>query len=132
MGLTFIPHGIHDLHIHGLKIGSGGTHIMKYFYECGYTNSTGGNLTLVQTSDLSSEITTTLPYGEFDIDMLMSDIHLNSTDRMFIRLYVNQTGVGVLPNLQTSFNDLTDSSLRFNIQSILNYQNGILISKTNV
>lgn len=126
MNITLMPHGLHTLHIHALKIGTGGSHILRIFYECGTVNSTGGNLSIEGTSEFSQEITTTLPYTEIDLDMLMPDVNVNLTDRMIIRVWSNQTGSGNLPNLQLQYDDTTDSRLAFPTLRTSIYKNGLL------
>jgi len=132
MGITHITHGVHGLHIHALKIGVGGSHIDKIFYECGFVNSTGGNLTIRGTSEFSQEIPATLPYTEVDIDLIMPDVALNSTDRMFMRVWVNQTGTGANPTIVIFYEDLTDSRLVFPVLEQLQYKNGLLVNEINI
>ncbi len=126
MNITLMPHGIHTLHLHALKIGTGGAHVLKIFYECGTVNATGYNLSIRGTSEFSTEITSTLPYTEFDLDMMMPDISVNSTDRMIVRVWANQTGTGNLPNLQITYDDNTDSRLEFPTLRTSVYKNGLL------
>lgn len=113
MGLVLIPRGVHSLHLHALKIGGGGARVVRIFYKCGIVNSTGGNLSIRGISELSEPITATLPYTEFDLEMLMEDQNINTTDKMLVEVWANQTGSGALPEIQLQFDDLTDSRLTF-------------------
>ena len=130
MNISFVPHGIHTLHLHALKIGSGGSHVLKLFYDCGTVNSTGYNLSIKGTSEFSPEISSVL-HTEVDLDMMMPDENINLTDRMFVRIWSNQVGSGNLPNLQLQYDDLTDSRLEFPILNTFEYQNGLLKSITS-
>jgi len=113
MNLTLIPAGVHELHIHAAKIGN--QHTDKLYYECGLTNETGDNITILSTSEITLE--SIIPDGnittEFSLDMGMMDINTNLTDRMIVRLYVNQTGTGATPDIRIEYEDFTNARLVF-------------------
>jgi len=110
MNLALIPLGVHTLHINALKVG-GASKTIKFYYEYGIVTIDGGNFSSRGTSSLSDEVTTT--NTEIHINMLMEDQNINFTDRMIIRVWANQVGTGGNPDLQLTFDDLTDARLIF-------------------
>ncbi len=110
LNVNLIPSGVHELHLDAFKTGGSGAHVVRLFYVCYTINSTGGNMTLHGTSELSNEVTLGAT-TEVDTDLLTMDINMNLTDKMFIQVYANQTGSGASPTLTVNFDDLTDSRL---------------------
>ena len=109
MGLTLIPAGAVLVHIHALKI-DGIAHDDVLNYEIGIVNSTGGNFVSIGLSDPTLPFVSTTEQ-EFDIEGVMLERTINTTDRMALRLYVNQTGTGALPDITIYMDDLTVSRL---------------------
>ena len=130
MGLTFLPHGIHQIHIHVVKT-SGNNRNDQIIYYCGRANTNGSGLQILGISEPSINLVSGL--NEVDIDMMMSDQNLNLTDIMYVGIYVSQTGTGTTPDLSVQYDDLTDSRLTFPtsqidlsslISNVTNLQNG--------
>ncbi len=109
MGVNFIPFGIHEVHTDAIKIGGSGAHLVRLYYECRIVNETGTILTFNGTSDYSPEILSTVT--EADMDLLMGDMNVNTTDRMLVTLYAIETGGGAEPTVSVMFSDRTDSRL---------------------
>lgn len=111
INVTLIPAGAYNLHLDALKIGGSGNHVVKLFYEIGLTNSTGGNYSIIGTSEPSSEILVTTPYTEADMLLFSQTKNTNTTDRLFLKLYAIETGIGLLPELQIQYGGMTDAYL---------------------
>lgn len=110
IGVSLIPHGIHQVHFDATKVGGeGDNHNIYLYYECAMVNSTGYNYNIHGTSEYSNEILST--ETEVDTDLVMEDMNTNTTDRMVISVYIIQTGTGTLPDLSIQIDDKTDSRL---------------------
>lgn len=109
MGLTLIPAGAVLVHIHALKI-DGIAHDDTLNYEIGIVNTTGGNFVSIGVSEPTSGLLSTNEQ-EIDIEGVMLEKIITPTDRMALRLYVNQTGTGALPDITIYMDDLTISRL---------------------
>ncbi len=108
---TLIPAGVVDLHIHANKIG-GASYTDKLWFDVGIVNSTGDNFSSIGISyPLSIALSTT--ETEYDISGIMLQRITNTTDRMAVRLYVNQTGTGTAPSVVIYMDDLTISRITF-------------------
>lgn len=106
--INFIPGGLYQLHIHGMKTTAGGAHTNTLYYELWVTNSTGGNASYIGTSLQSSVILNGVDNSDA-INSVLPDRDFNTTDRLVIKIFASQTGFGLLPNFQLFFDGLTDS-----------------------
>lgn len=111
INVTLIPAGAYNLHLDALKIGGSGNHVVKLFYEIGLTNLTGGNYSIIGTSEPSSEILIAAPYTEADMLLFSQTKNTNTTDRLSLKLYAVETGTGLLPELQIQYGGMTDAYL---------------------
>ncbi|MDD5387622.1 MAG: hypothetical protein PHQ22_10555 [Sulfuricurvum sp.] len=109
INLTLIPAGAVLVHIHAIKL-DGIAHDDRLNYDIGVVNSTGGNFSSLAISDPTSTFITTTEQ-EFNIEGVMLERTINMTDRIALRLYVNQTGSGALPDITIYMDDLTISRL---------------------
>jgi len=110
LNVNLIPSGVHELHLDAFKTGGSGGHVVKIYFVCYTTNSTGGNISLHGTSEFSNEVLAGVT-TEVDMDLVLSDINMNLTDKMYIQVYANETGLGANPSLTVEFDDMTDSRL---------------------
>jgi len=110
INLTLIPAGVVDLHIHAKKIGV--SHEDRLWFDVGIVNSTGGNFTSIGISYPYSELLLNIE-AEYTISGIMLQRTSNYTDRMAVRLYINQTGVGGNPDMELYMDDLTISRVTF-------------------
>jgi len=108
MNVTLIPAGVHTLHINVLKTSTGGNHVNYIYYKCWMMNSTGSILMFHGDSELSPVFLNGIPL-DADLDLISPHLTTNLTDRMFIQVYVRQTGSGNLPDVSLMYDDLTDS-----------------------
>lgn len=108
---SFISDGIYHLHIHATKTaGTKDANIKFYFFK----RTSGG----VETQILASELSDNIPTSELEIDLesVASEQSLSSTDRLGIRIYGYQVGVGSAPTVQLKIEG--DTFSRFEIPAI--------------
>jgi len=137
MNITSMPAGVHILHITVAKTSTGGAHDDYIYYKCASVNSTGALIMSHGDSELSAIFLNGIPL-DVDLDLISTNLNFNMSDRMFIQVYVRQTGNGNLPDIQLRFDDLTDSRLTlpsnaFTSQDIINIvHNNTLSDNTKV
>lgn len=113
LDVLFVPGGTYSLHAHVRKEGGVENKVVKIFYETYIMNSTGGNATLIGTSEYGVAVDTDPDFDD-DIEATIPSLNLNLTDRMHIKVFYSISGVGVSPTLLTfRFDDLTDARLSF-------------------
>jgi len=110
MNLTLIPAGAITMHIHSARF-DGINHDDRLWFDVGIVNSTGDNFSSVGISGLSEIVPAGMIETEIDISGVMIQRITNLSDRLVLRLYVNQTGSGTLPDLTIYMDDLTVSRL---------------------
>jgi len=117
-GITFIPHGIVELHIHAANTNSGkATELYFQFYK----RTTGGTETLLGTSNITP--TLGVVQSSYSTDLYLNDITLNITDRVVVKVYANVSGTGTAPNinLYTADNTLSRIEVPTPAVNISNY-----------
>lgn len=118
-GLTFIPGGIVNLHIHANKTNSGKD--VQLYFEL-YKRTTGGTETLLGISNLTNRLTAT--QLEYNTDLYVSGTSLSITDRFVTKIYARVTGGGVSQpdvNLFVADNTLSRIGIPGPVLSFQNY-----------
>ena len=93
--LRLIQAGEFHVRVAGEK--TSGTKSAQYFFEVYKTNSTGGDETLIATSEHSNELTGTRQ--TLDIYSTIPETAMNSTDRIIVKGYVYVSGGGSAPSV---------------------------------
>jgi len=83
------------VHVAGKK--SSSSKIVQFYYEVYKTNSTGGNETLLATSEYTSGLTTTRT--DYSIWILLNETMIDTTNRIRVKGYAYVTGTGVSPDI---------------------------------
>ena len=116
-GLTFIPGGIVNLHIHAANTNSGKA--TELYFEL-YKRTTGGTETLLGQSNLTPTLGG-LQSG-YETELSISATTLNVTDRFVTKVYARVTGGGPAPHIDLYLADGTLSRVQIPTP-ILNFNN---------
>ena len=110
MNLTLIPEGVISLHIHASRF-DGANHDDIIWFDVGIVNSTGGNFSSIGQSCKCHFVVDGDSTTEYDIEGVMFERILNLSDRLALRVYITQTGLGTNPDITLYMDDLTVSRL---------------------
>lgn len=109
LNITFMPHGVYEMHFDANKTGGSGTHKVYAYFELRLIDG-GGNVTFLGTSELSNEILLSTE-TEIDADLLIEDMNINTTDVIKMSVYYIQSGAGLTPTVNFGYDSHTDSRL---------------------
>ena len=108
-GVTFIPGGVWQVHIHGYRTG-GATNRDVMLYAEVYKRNLAGTETLIGATSHSENLTTT--ETDFaNLNFIAGDQIILSTDRLVCKIMVHVTGSGSLPDVTIGYSDATAARL---------------------
>lgn len=122
---AFISDGIYHLHVHATR--TNGTQSTKLLYQL-FKRSSGGAETLLVTSELSPEISTS--EQEFDLETFLGEQQLDTTDRLLVKVYGVPSGGGSTPTVQLKAEGNTLS--RFEIPAVAPSSSSIQVQDEGV
>jgi hypothetical protein len=105
-GLDFLSEGLYHVHVHAAK--TAGTKVATLYAEI-YARDTAATETLIATTEQSPALTgVALAY---DVDIAASEVDLNVTDRIVVKIRAGVTGAGTAPEVTLSLEGATSARL---------------------
>ncbi len=105
---NFIPNGLYQLHFHGKKVGA--SKVSRIFFSF-YILDSDGNKKYIGNSTYCSGLENNVEHSEDITLQITSSLSTNLTDKLYIEIFVNQTGLGTNPDIYFYYDDATNSRL---------------------
>ena len=115
-GLTSIPAGSYDFHVHSAKVA--GTKTAQVYAEIWEANSSGVDIALIGTTESSPVLTGS--EGEYDLHLITSNTYTlaSQNSRIVTRVYAAVSGLGTAPTVDLYYGGTADTHTALPSQTI--------------